>query len=276
MSCLSLVWTFAGAGEILHEGEIDLKIKHKVLFCLTYLLLLTSRLLAICYFILSYRGWIFVVLIPPSLIISLADCILRCRSECDWRCRLLFVFFLSLHSIRDDLSAPLDADDPASRRKQLKRIQWLSHIMFIVENFAMILLFYNHSKSSNIWFALPLTVYVCSASILGSVMRLAHFGFLLKSRVAPETNVTNEEVEAAALAIQQELMNAYDFVQAYQLAHGRWVTHKGDPPGVLRHENDGGARWKCSDTPKRYRNPFVGVPSNSFSPLRGTNSEITN
>ena len=221
VSSLSLVWTFAGADEVWHDGEIEMKLKHKVLCCLTYLLLLTSRLFAICYFIMSYRRWISVVLASHSLIIALADFRLHCRSGCDGRRYPLFTFFLLLHWIRDDLSAPLDADEPASRRERLKRIQWLSHIMFVVENFAMILLFYNHSKSSNIWFALPLTVYVCSASILGSVMRLAHFGFLLKSRVAPETNVTNEEVEAAALAIQQELMNAYDFVQAYQLAHGR-------------------------------------------------------
>lgn len=222
VSCLSLVWTFSGADELLHEGEIDIKIKHQVLLCLTYLLLLTSRLFAICYFILSYRGWIFVVLVPHSIIVALADCSSRCGTgNCDWRCRLLFIFFLSFHWIRDDLSAPLDADDTARRRKQLKRIQWLSNVMFVVENFAMILLFYNHSKSSNIWFALLLTVYVCSASILGAIVRLVHFGFLLKSRVAPETNVTNEEVEAVGLAIQQELMNLYALVQARQAAYRR-------------------------------------------------------
>ena len=38
VSILSLVWTFSGADELLHDGEVDLNIKHKVLFCSTYLL----------------------------------------------------------------------------------------------------------------------------------------------------------------------------------------------------------------------------------------------
>ena len=42
----------------------------------------------------------------------------------------------------------------------------------------------------------------------------------------------------------------------------------GGGEGVLAYENDRGARRKESH--------FVGVASNSFTPLRGTNSEITN
>ena len=122
------------------------------------------------------------------------------------------------------MSAPVHADDFASRRKQLKTIQWLSNILFVAENVAMILLFYNHSKSSNIWFALALTVYVCSASVLGATIRLVHFGSLLKSRVAPETSVTNEVMEAVSavgLTIQQECMSIYALFQSRQSAHRR-------------------------------------------------------
>ena len=44
---------------------------------------------------------------------------------------------------------------------------------------------------------------------------------LLKGRVVPETSVTNEEVEAVGLAIQQELMNAYAMVQSLRTAYER-------------------------------------------------------
>jgi len=88
--------------------------------------------------------------------------------------------------------------------------------MFVTENFAMIILFFYLSKFSNTWYAFPVTMYVCAASILSSSIRLVHFRSLLKGRVAPEANVTNEELEAVGLVIQQELMNAFAFAQEWQ------------------------------------------------------------
>jgi len=74
--------------------------------------------------------------------------------------------------------------------------------MFVLENFAMILLFFYLSTFSNTWYAFPVTVYVCTASILGSSIRLIHFRFLLKGPVAPE--------EVAGRAIQQgETLNVF-------------------------------------------------------------------
>ena len=131
------------------------------------------------------------------------------------------IFFLLFHWIRDDLSAPLDAEDIRKRKRQLAKIQWLSHAMFVIENYAMMLLFFFLSKYSRTWFVFPVTVYVCTMSILGVVLRLVHFKFLLKGRVVPETSVTNEEVEAVGLAIQQELMNTLAMVQSLQTAYQR-------------------------------------------------------
>ena len=91
--------------------------------------------------------------------------------------------------------------------------------MFVIENIAIILLVYNLSKFSKNWYAFPVTVYVCTASILGSSISLVHFRFLLKGPVAPEANVTNEDLEAAGLAIQQVLMNVFELGQAWQSAH---------------------------------------------------------
>ena len=222
VSCVSIAWAFSCGDEFLHDGEIKMKLVHKVLFCVENFFLLTSRLFAICYFIMGFRGWIFVVLISHSLIVALVDCSRRCQTDNpDLRCRLLFIFFLLFHWIRDDLTAPLDAEDIRHRKRQLAKIQWLSHAMFVIENYAMILLFFFLSKYSTTWFAFPVTVYVCTMSILGTILRLVHFGILLKGRVVPETSVTNEEVEAVGLAIQQELMNAYATVQSLRTAYER-------------------------------------------------------
>ena len=222
VSCVSIAWAFSGGDEFLHDGEIKMKLMHKVLFCVENFFLLTSRLFAICYFIMGFRGWIFVVLLSHSFIVALVDCTSRCQTgNPDWRCRLLSIFFLIFHWIRDDLSAPLDAEDIRKRKRQLAKIQWLSHAMFVVENYAMILLFFFLSEYSTTWFAFPVTTYVCTMSILGAVLRLVHFKFLLKGRVVPETSVTNEEVEAVGLAIQQELMNTYAIVQSWQTAYER-------------------------------------------------------
>lgn len=222
VSCVSIAWAFSCGDEFLHDGEIKVKLMHKVLFCVENFFLLTSRLFAICYFIMGFRGWIFVVLMSHSLIVALVDCTSRCQTgNPDWRCRLLSIFFLIFHWIRDDLSAPLDAEDMRKRKRQLAKIQWLSHAMFVIENHAMILLFFFLSKYSTTWFAFPVTVYVCTMSILGAILRLVHFKFLLKGRVVPETSVTNEEVEAVGLAIQQELMNTYAMVQSLQTAYER-------------------------------------------------------
>ena len=222
VSCVSIAWAFSGGDEFLHDGEIKMKLMHKVLFCVENFFLLTSRLFAICYFIMGFRGWIFVVLISHSFIVALVDCTSRCQTgNPDWRCRLLSIFFLIFHWIRDDLSAPLDAEDIRKRKRQLAKIQWLSHAMFVIENYAMILLFFFLSEYSTTWFAFPVTAYVCTMSILGAVLRLVHFKFLLKGSVVPETSVTNEEVEAVGLAIQQELMNTYAIVQSWQTAYER-------------------------------------------------------
>ena len=222
VSCVSIAWAFSCADEFLHDGEIKVKLMHKVLFCVENFFLLTSRLFAICYFIMGFRGWIAVVVTFHTLIVALVDCTCRCQTgNPDWRCRLLSIFFLVFHWIRDDLSAPLDAEDMRKRKRQLAKIQWLSHAMFVIENHAMILLFFFLSKYSITWFAFPVTVYVCTMSILGAVLRLVHFKFLLKGRVVPETSVTNEEVEAVGLAIQQELMNTYAMVQSLQTAYER-------------------------------------------------------
>lgn len=186
VSCFSLVWAFTAGDELLHNGEIEVKIKEYVLFFVENDLLLTSRLLAIFYFGLEFRRWVTIVLVSHSLISALADRISPCVGYFGDRKYFMWFWILFwMRWIRDDLCVPIDRLDIGSRRQRLRRVQWLSHLMSVIENFAMILLFFYLSKYSNTWYAFPVTVYVCTASILGSFIRLVHFRFLLKCRVAP-------------------------------------------------------------------------------------------
>ena len=188
VSCLSIVWGFTAADGNLHGAQIEVKIKHKVLFFAVNLFLLTSRLLAICYFTMVLRLWIILVLVSHSIIVAWDDFCLVWRegNDDDWK---WWWFFILFHWIRDDLSAPVHylRDNMGEQRKRLKTVLWLSQSLYVVENFAMILVFYCLSKFSNTWYALPVTVYVCTATILCASIRLIHFSFLLKpSQVSPE------------------------------------------------------------------------------------------
>ena len=72
ITLLSLVKSFSAADDFLHRQEIDIKIKHIVVFYITNFFLLSSRLFAICYFIMVFRGWIFVVLAIHSVILCVS------------------------------------------------------------------------------------------------------------------------------------------------------------------------------------------------------------
>ena len=56
---------------------------------------------------------------------------------------------------------------------------YLSHILFVLENFFMILTFY-FTYNPNAWYSLPVTVSVCVFTVLGSTMRICLFRWLSK------------------------------------------------------------------------------------------------
>ena len=70
------------------------------------------------------------------------------------------------------------SDEEEARVKQ--RMFLLSNILFVIENCTMILIFYRFSPFSNTWYALPVTVCVCSFSVIGAVARVAHVYFVTK------------------------------------------------------------------------------------------------
>lgn len=68
VSLLNLAWTFMSADEFFHGREIDVSVKEKLIFLVNHLILLSSRLLAICYFSMSFKWWISSVLILHNVI----------------------------------------------------------------------------------------------------------------------------------------------------------------------------------------------------------------
>ena len=67
----------------------------------------------------------------------------------------------------------------SKKKKDLRRIQLVSSVLFVIENITMILLFY-FSHFPHTWYSLPVTICVCLFTVLGAIMRLTHFYFLSK------------------------------------------------------------------------------------------------
>ena len=59
----------------------------------------------------------------------------------------------------------------------------ISNVLFVLENFFMILMFY-FSPHSNTWYSLPVTVCVCVFSVLGSIMRITLLRWLRRKNAA--------------------------------------------------------------------------------------------
>lgn len=183
VSFLSLTWAFTIADEIIHEGHIiPLKIRHKLSLFVTHSFLLSSRLFAICYFAVSYKWLVLVVLSFHTLVIAVADNI-RYHQEGSCWIHLGFgsMLFVCVHWLRDDLTGQQPEDDnidTANRKSTVLRLQLFSNVLFVLENFIMILLFY-FSKNSNTWYSLPVTVCVCLLGVIGAVIRITLFKFLL-------------------------------------------------------------------------------------------------
>ena len=190
VSFLSLAWASTTADELLHKKvSDDLSIKHNVTLFVTHIFLLSSRLFAVCYFTLSYKWRVVGVLSFHTFAIMTTDIIWFClKGECYYVSRLLaFIFLFSLHWLRDDTSAVRQDDESENKEIALRRMQLFSNVLFVLENFVMILLFY-FSPHSNNWYSLPVTVCVCLFSILGSVMRVIHFRVLLKENRVDAVN----------------------------------------------------------------------------------------
>lgn len=186
VSFLTLAWTFTTADGLLHDDEIGvLDVKNKLLLFVAQLFLLSSRLFAVAYFIVSYSWWIISVLMFHCTVMAVVDVILLLHQEKEVTAEVVIVIvFLSLLNwVRDDMTIYLyfDEGQDDKNRKQGKRMQVLSNVLFAAENLVMISLFYFSSQHSNTWYALPVTIGVCLSSYIGVLLRLVHFRLLRKA-----------------------------------------------------------------------------------------------
>ena len=189
ISFLTLAWAFTATDKmVLADFEImpssgAIKVKHQLALFATHLLLLSSRLFAICYFIVSYKWWVIGVVMFHSCVVLIATVIQnRDEVDCDASNVLLILLFMGIHSLRDDfveISLNLEITG-------VTMSIYLSHILFVLENFFMILTFY-FTYNPNAWYVLPVTVSVCVFSVLGSTTRICLFRWLShRCRIAPQ------------------------------------------------------------------------------------------
>ena len=190
VSFLSLAWAFTA-----HDSEDDYGIfairnvkPQKVVLFATHLFVLSSRLFAVTFFTITYKWWIISVLMIHNVLILIVDIIWSYRITrvfngwSDWQDVSRSALLFSLHWLKDDMSPTilnfyLEEEDE-DRACINQRMRLVSNILFVIENCTMILIFYRFSPFSNTWYALPVTVCVCSFSVIGAVARVAHVYFV--------------------------------------------------------------------------------------------------
>ena len=190
VSFLSLAWASTVGDEIVNstdKGDVHFSVKDTVLLFVTHLFILSSRLFAVALFTVSYKWWVISVLILHCSVITICDRVWLCRAQSadSNDDRTGSVVYFCLHWLRDDLS--VISDYPGY--KQLK-MQLVSNVLFVIENITLILLFYS-SRFPHTWYSLPVTICVCLFAVLGAVMRLTHFYFLMKE-LDGESNSTDQ------------------------------------------------------------------------------------
>ena len=200
ISFLTLAWAFTATDKrSLAEREIipssgDLKVKHQLALYVTHFLILSSRLFAIYYFTVSYKWWVICVLMFHSCVVVIATVIQnRDKVDCNASYVFLIMFFMSVHCLRDDyVEISIEAVGIG-----LTISVFLSHILFVLENFFMILMFY-FTYHPNTLYSLLLTVCVCMFSVFGSTMRICLLRWLSKK--------TADDSPAASIAAVSDVM----------------------------------------------------------------------
>lgn len=79
--------------------------KNRIALLLTHLLLLSSRLLAVCYFTVSYKWWVIVVFLFHGLVITTVDIICDHKEggDCSFFRGISSVLNFFIHWLRDDI-----------------------------------------------------------------------------------------------------------------------------------------------------------------------------
>ena len=186
VSFLSLAWGAVVCHEVFHYNDTRNKVptmKKRLLHFATHLFVLSSRLITVALFTVSYRWWIAGFIMFHIVVISICDAVwlFSTTEEQTEEDGLLtfFFFFTYLHWLRDDTSIRIHGTLEQNRNKEKREMMLFSNVLFVIENIIMILLFY-FSHFPHTWYSLPVTICVCLFAVLGAVMRLTHFYFLTR------------------------------------------------------------------------------------------------
>ena len=184
VSFLSLAWTSVVVDELVRsdEGDFHFSVKDTVLLFVTHLFILSSRLLAVALFTVSYKWWVTSVLIFHCALKVICDTVwLRRKRSLIVENVFVTLLFSCMHWLRDDMSMVFGDEEIEQNRiiKHVRRMQLVSNVLFVIENITLILLFY-FSHFPHTWYSLPVTICVCLFAVLGAVIRLTHFHFLKK------------------------------------------------------------------------------------------------
>ena len=123
VSFLSLAWAFTTADEMIHKGEgaVDaLRVVHQIALFITHLFLLSSHLFAVCYFTVSYKWWIIVLLLFHTFFIVTAGTISYCpKGKYKLVAGCASLVFSCVHWFKDDLSLQYTIDPSLANSKYL-------------------------------------------------------------------------------------------------------------------------------------------------------------
>ena len=122
-----------------HEGQFgDLTLRRKIFIFPAQFLLFSSRLFAVCYFTVIFKWWVIGFLLFHTFVIMMATTILSCsRGKRDAGEVILAIFTVGLHWLKDDVFVLSESFKGNSLLTVL-----YSNVLFVIENFVMILMFY--------------------------------------------------------------------------------------------------------------------------------------
>ena len=182
-SFLSLAWTSASADvwrflTVLSSSPSRFIFITKVVFFISQLFHLSSRLFAITFFTVGFKWWIIAVFVLHSIVMTFvriwvdlttdgkgAGCCDNVPHGCANFC--LMPVFCLVYWIRDDGTIGITAHE---NYKSLTKIVFASSILFMIENVIMICVFYA-KEEPHAWYSVPVTVCVCVFSLVGFLMR---------------------------------------------------------------------------------------------------------
>lgn len=185
-SAIADVWRFSNV--LVDEARKTLQGKFipKVVFFISQLFHLSSRLLAITFFTVGFKWWIIAVLIFHSIVMTFVRVYAARTTQMppgfENNCVVLTMLCI-FYWIRDDENSNAKVD---------KIMTLISNILFVIENVTMICVFY-FKEESHQWYSVPVTVGVCLYSLISCLMRMAISRYLLE--INSMTNIISLRVK---------------------------------------------------------------------------------